>query len=200
MEEYTKDFFKKMEREKFYLWVHEHKMQLIGSAVFTKNNTFGSKLVSWAQKVHDKSKEDFIPSHTASIIEKNEDLYLFDMKPPKASIQPLTQYLLSTKDDYILVLRNFPIDTKVFSQLIIYHLGEFYAYFSALRSVFTKRETKFVTHCSELHARCLALLGYTFPSNFNMECTPNELLTLFRTPKFKVLDRFVESRNRKNDK
>lgn len=195
MEEFDKDFFKSMEREKFYLWIHEHKMQLIGSAVFTKNNTFGSKLVSWAQKVHDKSKDEFIPSHTASIIEKDGDLYLFDMKPPKASIQPLTRYLLSTDDEYILVLRDFPLDTKIFSESIIYHLGEFYAYFSALRSVFTKRQTKFVTHCSELHARILALLGYEFPKDFNMECTPNELLTLFRKPKFKNLDKYVESEN-----
>ena len=114
MQEFSKDFFKGMEREKFYLWIHEHKQALIGSAVFTKNNTFGSKLVSWAQKVHDKSKDEFIPSHTASIIEKDGDLYLFDMKPPKASVQPLTRYLLATDDEYILVLRNFPIDTKIF--------------------------------------------------------------------------------------
>lgn len=195
MQEFTKDYFKNMEREAFYLWVHEHKQQLIGSAIFTRNNKLGSRLVSWAQKIHDKAKDDFVPSHTGSIIEKDGELLLFDMKPPKASVQPLTRYLLATDDEYILVLRNFPIDTTIFSQLIIYHLGEFYAYFSALRSVFTKRQTKFVTHCSELHARSLALVGYTFPSDFNLECTPNELLEHFRKPKFKMLDKYVESRN-----
>lgn len=195
MEEYTKEYFKSMEREAFYLWIHEHKQQLIGSAIFTRNNKLGSRLVSWAQKIHDKAKDDFVPSHTGSIIEKDGELLLFDMKPPKATVQPLTRYLLATDDEYVLVLRNFPIDTKIFSQLIIYHLGEFYAYFSALRSVFTKRQTKFVTHCSELHARALVLVGYTFPSNFNMECTPNELLEHFRKPKFKNLDKYVESRN-----
>lgn len=195
MQEFTKDYFKNMEREAFYLWIHEHKEQLIGSAIFTRNNKLGSKIVSWAQKIHDKAKDDFVPSHTGSIIEKDGELLLFDMKPPKASVQPLTRYLLATDDEYILVLRDFPIDTTIFSQLIIYHLGEFYAYFSAIRSVFTKRQTKFVNHCSELHARSLALVGYTFPSDFNMECTPNELLQYFRKPKKLILDKFIESRN-----
>jgi hypothetical protein len=193
MQEFTKTDFKNMEREAFYIWVYEHKEQLIGSAVFTKNNKLGSKLVSWAQKIHDKSKEEFIPSHTASIIEKDGDLYLFDMKPPKASIQPLTRYLLATDDDYVLMLRNFPLDTFMFSQNMIYHIGEFYAYLSALRSVLTKRDTKFVNHCSELHFRELQKQGL-YP-NINPEITPNELLTLFRKPKFKNLDKFVESDN-----
>ena len=193
MEEFYKEQFKNMEREKFYLWVHEHKQQLIGSAVFTRNNKFGSKLVSWAQKIHDKSKEEFIPSHTGSIIEKDGDLFIFDMKPPKASIQPLTRYLLATDDDYVLMLRNFPLDTFMFSQNMIYHIGEFYAYLSALRSVLTKRDTKFVNHCSELHFRELQKQGL-YP-NINPEITPNELLTLFRKPKFKNLDKFVESEN-----
>lgn len=193
MEEFDKDFFKSMEREKFYLWVHEHKQALIGSAVFTKNNKLGSKLVSWAQRIHDKSKDEFIPSHTASIIEKDGDLYLFDMKPPKASIQPLTRYLLATDDDYVLLLRNFPLDTFMFSQNMIYHIGEFYAYLSALRSVLTKRDTKFVNHCSELHFRELQKQGLY--QGINPEITPNELLTLFRKPKFKNLDKFVESDN-----
>ena len=125
MEEFTKEYFKNMEREKFYLWVHEHKQALIGSAVFTRNNTWGSKIVSFAQKIHDKAKADFIPSHVGSIIEKDGDLFLFDMKPPKASVQPLTRYLLATNDEYILVLRDYPIDKTIFIQLIIYHLGEF---------------------------------------------------------------------------
>jgi hypothetical protein len=193
MQEFTKTDFKNMEREAFYIWIYEHKQQLIGSAVFTRNNTFGSKLVSWVQKIHDKAKDDFVPSHTASIIEKDGQLYLFDMKPPKASIQPLTRYLLATDDEYVLMLRNFPLDTFMFSQNMIYHIGEFYAYLSALRSVLTKRDTKFVNHCSELHFRELQKQGL-YP-NINPEITPNELLTLFRKPKFKNLDKFVESDN-----
>lgn len=195
MIEYAKDFFKNLPREDFYLWINAHHDQLIGSAIFTKNKKFGSKLVSWAQKVHDKSKDEFIPSHTASIIEKDGLLYSFDMKPPRASITSLTRYLLSTEDDYLLLLRDFPLDTFMFSKNVAYHIGEFYAYFSALRSVFTKRQTKWVTHCSELHARQLALQGYQFPKDFNFECTPNELLMALREPKQKKLVKFVESEN-----
>ena len=180
MQEFTKQFFIDMPREQFYLWIKEHYEMLIGSAIFTKSNKLGSRLVSFAQKIHDKQKSEFVPSHTASIIEQNGMLYSFDMKPPRASIQSLTRYLLSTNDDYILVLRNFPLDTFMFSKNVGYHVGEFYAYFSALRSVFTKRQTKWVTHCSELHARMIALQGYQFPKDFDLECTPNELLMAFR--------------------
>lgn len=193
MQEFTKDYFKNMEREAFYLWVHEHKQQLIGSAIFTRNNKLGSRLVSWAQRIHDKTKDKFVPSHTGSIIEKDGELLLFDMKPPKASVQPLTRYLLATDDEYILVLRDFELDTFMFSQNMIFHIGEFYAYLSALRSVFTKRQTKFVNHCSELHFRELQKQGL-YPT-VNPEITPNELLTLFRKPKQIVLDKFIESRN-----
>ena len=192
MKEFTKDYFKNMEREAFYLWIHEHKQQLIGSAIFTRNNKLGSKLVSWAQKIHDKSKDDFIPSHTGSIIEKDGDLLLFDMKPPKASVQPLTRYLLATNDEYILVLRDFPLDTFMFSQNMIFHIGEFYAYFSALRSVFTKRQTKFVRHCSEMHLTELQKQGLYL--DINREITPHELLTLFRQRKLN-LNRYIESEN-----
>lgn len=193
MQEFTKDYFKNMEREGFYLWIQEHHNQLIGSAIFTKNNKLGSKLVSWAQKVHDKSKDDFIPSHTASIIEKDGELYLYDMKPPKSSIQHLTRYLLSTTDDYILVLRDFPLDTFMFSQNMLFHVGEFYAYLSALRSVFTKRQTKFVTHCSERHLR--ELQRQKLYLNINPEITPNELLNLFRQKVYKGIEKYVESEN-----
>lgn len=193
MLEYTKEELRNMDREQFYLWIYAHKEQLIGSAIFTRNNKLGSKLVSWAQKVHDKSKEDFIPSHTGSIIEKDGELYLFDMKPPRASIQHLTRYLLSTKDDYILVLRDFPLDTFMFSQNLLYHVGEFYAYLSALRSVFTKRKTKFVRHCSEMHITELQKQGLY--KDVNPEITPNELLNLFRQKKYKGLDIYVESEN-----
>lgn len=180
MQEFTKDYFKNMEREAFYLWIHEHKQQLIGSAIFTRNNKLGSRLVSWAQKIHDKSKADFIPSHVGSIIEKDGELLLFDMKPPKASVQPLTRYLLATDDEYILVLRDFALDTFMFSQNLFYHVGEFYPYFSAIRSVFTKRQTKWVNHCSEIFARELDRQGFKFPKGFNLECTPNELLNALR--------------------
>lgn len=193
MKEYTKDYFQSMNREKFYFWIKLHKEQLVGSAIFCKCNKLGSRLVSWAQKIHDKTKDDFIPSHTASIVEKDGELYLFDMKPPRASIQHLTRYMLSTKDDYVLMLRDFGLDTFMFSQNILFHVGEFYAYFSALRSVFTKRETKYVTHCSELHIR--ELQKQKLFLDVNAEITPNELLNLFRKSKAERIEKYIESDN-----
>lgn len=178
MIEYTKDFFKNLPREDFYLWVHAHHDQLIGSAIFTKNKKFGSKLVSWAQKVHDKSKDEFIPSHTASIIEKDGLLYSFDMKPPRASITSLTRYLLSTEDEYILLLRDFPLDTFMFSRNIQDRIGDWYPYMSAIRSVFTKLPSKYRQHCSEIYLH--ELQKQHLYNRLNKEITPNELLNALR--------------------
>ena len=176
---YDKNFFRMMLREELKEWIKNNYTNLIGSAIFTKNNSLTSKIVSWAEKIHDKSKSNFIPSHTASIVEKDGELYLFDMKPPKATIQPLFNYLYASRDEFILFLRNFDIDTNTFNKCILFHVGEVYPYLSAIRSIFTKRQTKWKNHCSEITARILDLCGYKFPKNFNFECTPNELLNVF---------------------
>ena len=177
---YDKDFFRMMLRADLEKWIKDNYDNLIGSTIFTKNNSLTSKIVSWAQKIHDKSKDNFIPSHTASIVEKDGELYLFDMKPPKASIQPLFKYLYTSKDEFVLVLRNYPLDTFMFSRNLLYHVGELYPYLSAIRSVFTKRQTKWVNHCSEIYARELDRQGFKFPKGFNLECTPNELLNVLK--------------------
>ena len=96
------------------------------------------------------------------------------MKPLKAKIQPLSDFLLNTNDDYILVLRDFLIDTNMFSINIAEHIGEFYPFMSAIRSVFTKRQSKWRTHCSELHLRELQKQGLF--KDVNPEITPDELL------------------------
>ena len=64
----------------------------------------------------------------------------------------------------------------MFSANIIFHLGEFYAYLSALRSVITKRRTKYVRHCSEMHVT--ELQKQDLFTDFNPECTPLELYEL----------------------
>lgn len=193
MKEYTKNDFKSMPREDFYLWIMENHQSLIGSAIFTANNSITSKIVRLAQKLHDKQKSEFIPSHTGSIIEKDGMLYLFDMKPPKAKIQSLTRYLLATKDDYILVLRDFPIDTNMFSLNILDRVNDGYAYMSAIRSVFTKLPSKYKQHCSEIHLR--ELQKQRLFIDVNKEITPNELLMLFRRPKTERLTTYIESEN-----
>lgn len=37
------------------------------------------------------------------------------MKPLLASVRPLADYLSDTEDDYVLVLHNFKLDTRMFS-------------------------------------------------------------------------------------
>jgi hypothetical protein len=164
--------FENMSAEEVEKWISFNKNQLIGSAVFTLNNSLTSKIVRWAESWRCKEK-DFIPSHTGSIIEKDGMIYLFDMKPPRAAIQPLANYICNTKDTFVLVMRNFQIDTRMFSLNIAYHIGEFYPYLSAIRSVFTKRQTKWVRHCSELHLRELQKQGIL--TKLNPEITPDEL-------------------------
>ena len=172
---FDKEYFKNMTFDEVTDWINEIRHELVGSAIFTKNNSLTSKLVRWAESWSCKDN-DFKPSHTGSIIAKNGEIYLFDMKPPKSSIQPLSDFLLYTEDDYLLVMRNFKLNTKMFSANISYHIGEFYPYLSALRSVFTKRRTKYVRHCSEMHLTELQKQGLF--TDINPEITPDELLHL----------------------
>ena len=174
---YNKSEFINMKSDTLNAWLVIHKKRLIGSAVFTTSNTLLSKVVSWAESRKNKDAE-FKPSHVGSIVEKDGNLFVFNMAPPKATMTPLANFLLYSDCDYKLVLRDFSLNTKWFSEDILYHLGEFYAYLSALRSVLTKRNTKFVMHCSELHLRALQQQGLF--KDFNPECTPLELYELLK--------------------
>lgn len=174
---FKKEDLQKLSFQKISYWIELNREQLIGSAIFTKQDTLTSKLVRWGERhlfAKCKSNDCFVPSHTGSIIEYDNDLYIFDMKPPRASVQSLIKYLLETDEDYILVMRDFKLNTEMFSKNLAYHIGEFYAYLSALRSVFTKRQTKWVRHCSEMHLRELQIQGLF--TDINPEITPDELL------------------------
>ena len=164
--------FKGMKFDDICEWISLNRERLIGSAIFTKNNSITSKIVSWAESWRCKDK-NFIPSHTGSIIEYEGEICLFDMKPPRATIQPLAEYLYTTDDSFVLIVRDFALDERWFSEDIAYHIGEFYPYLSAIRSVFTKRQTKWVRHCSELHLRELQKQGLY--KDLNPEITPDEL-------------------------
>ena len=174
---YNKSEFVNMAKKNLDLWVTIHKRRLIGSAVFTANNSIVSKIVSWASNLS-KKEQGFIPSHVGSIIEVENNLFVFNMQPPRASMTPLVNYLLFTDNNYELVMRDFELNEKMFSANIFYHLDEFYPYLSALRSVFTKRNTKWVNHCSELHLRELQKQGLY--KNVNPECTPLELYEVLK--------------------
>ena len=165
--------FENMSEKDINTWIVFNRKRLVGSAIFTCNDSFTSKIVRWAENWGEKDKEKFTPSHTGSIIEYDKKLFVFDMKPLKATITPLANYLLHTKDTYALVLRDFSIDEKMFSLNIAEHIGEFYPFMSAIRSVFTKRQSKWRTHCSELHLRELQKQGLF--TDLNPEICPDEL-------------------------
>lgn len=167
-----KSAFKNMSMEEIEKWLDFNRERLIGSAIFTKNKSVTSKIVCWAEKWRCKDR-CFVSSHTGSIIDYKGILHIFDMKPLRAKVQPLGKYLLETKDEYALVLRDFPLDTRMFSINIAEHIGEFYPYMSAVRSVFTKRQSKWRRHCSELHIRELQKQGIL--TELNPEITPDEL-------------------------
>jgi hypothetical protein len=172
---FDKSYFKDKLRSDIQLWIDTHKEQLIGSAIFTKSNGIVSKVVTWAEGWTCKDK-DFCPSHTGSIVLKDNELLIFDMKPPKATTQSLEKYLWTTKEDFVIVLRDFKLDIDMFSKTILEHEGQGYPYMSAIRSVFTKKQTQWNCHCSELHLRKLQLQGLF--TDTNAEITPDELLHL----------------------
>ena len=156
-------------------WLKINHDRLIGSAIFTSSNKLTAKLIRWVERLKCK-KKGFTPSHTGAIIEFQNDLYIFDVKPLRSSVQLLKDYLLYTDEDYLLVIRDFGLDTKMFSLNCIYHIGDLYPYMSALRSVLNKRQTKNAKHCSEFVLREWQKQGLF--QNINAEISPDELLHL----------------------
>ncbi len=129
-------------------------------------------MVRWAEGLKCKDKE-FIPSHTGSIIEYKNKLCIFDMKPMRASVQPLFEYLVNTKDEYALILRDFNLDTRMFSLNVAEHIGEFYPFMSALRSVCTKKANKVGSSLFRITFKRIAKQGIL--TELNPEITPDEL-------------------------
>lgn len=175
MQIHYKSAFTKLTPEQLDGWIKVNYETLIGSAIFTRNNSITSKIVRWAERLRTGCK-GFTPSHTGAIIEYLNDLYIFDVKPLRSRVQLLKDYLLYTDEDYILALRDFHLDTKMFSLNCIYHIGDWYPFGSAIRSILTKRQTKNSKHCSEFYLRELQKQGLF--SNINAEISPDELLHL----------------------
>ena len=159
-------------------WISECE-NLVGSCIFSRNNNIISKIISFFEKFKCKDKK-FIPSHVGSIVKEGEEFYIFDMKPPFAKKTLLLDYLMFSSDDYVLVLRDFTIDPKRFSNEILKHEGELYPFLSAIRSIGTKKPSK-KAHCSELHLKTLQKQGLFL--NVNPEITPDELWHLLNENK-----------------
>lgn len=175
MQIHYKSAFKDLTPEELEGWLKINHNHLVGSAIFTSNNSITSKIVRWAERLRTGCK-GFTPSHVGAIIEYANDLYIFDVKPPRSSVQLLKDYLLETKDNYILTIRDFELDIKMFSLNCIYHIGDWYPFGSAIRSILTKRQTKNAKHCSEFVLREWQKQGLF--TNINAEISPDELLHL----------------------
>lgn len=147
--------------------------QLVGSALFVKNKSLISKLVSWvcSGKAEDKT---FIPSHVGSLVLIGGNVYLFDMKPPKATLTKLVDYLSTSKDEYMLVMRNFGLDIEKFSIGVCSRVNQKYGYISAIQSAFKYLWWGLREHCSEIHLKELQEQGL-FKGYSANETTPEDL-------------------------
>lgn len=165
--------FAGMSKEQIGQFCNLNEFQLVGSALFAKNKSFVSKLVSWVCK--GKAKDEiFIPSHVGSLILCGGHVYLFDMKPPKPTLTKFEDYLANTKDEYLLVMRNFALDTEAFSLGILSRVNQRYGYLSAIQSAFKYLWYPLREHCSEIHLKELQKQGLFKEEDAN-ETTPEDL-------------------------
>ena len=167
------NFFEKMTKEQITNYCKAHELELVGSAIFVKNKAFISKVISWVCSGKAESK-DFVPSHVGSLIFAGGYVYLFDMKPPRPTLTRLDEYLSQTKDNFILVMRNFNVNTEKFSLEILSRINKPYGYLSAIQSAFKYMFWGFKEHCSEIHLKALQAQGLFKKYNAN-KTTPEDL-------------------------
>ena len=165
--------FKDMTKDQIEMYVKIHKEKLVGSAVFVKNTALISKAISWVCSGKAKTK-DFVPSHVGSLILCGGHVYLFDMKPPKPTLTKFSDYLAESKDEYLLYMRNFSLDTEKFSLEIIKRVNNNYGYLSALQSAFKYLWWGWREHCSEIHLKALQAQGLFTEYSANAT-TPEDL-------------------------
>lgn len=96
------------------------------------------------------------------------------MKPPKPTLTKFEDYLANTKDEYLLVMRNFELDTETFSLGILSRVNQRYGYLSAIQSAFKYLWYPLREHCSEIHLKELQKQGLFKEEDAN-ETTPEDL-------------------------
>lgn len=165
--------FENMTEDQIKQFCKLRQIDLVGSAVFVKNKAFVSKVISWVCSGKAESK-DFVPSHVGSLILAGGHVYLFDMKPPRPTLTRFDEYLANTKDEFMLVLRNFSVDTEKFSLNILSRLNKPYGYLSAIQSAFKYMFWGFKEHCSEIHLKALQDQGLFKEYDAN-KTTPEDL-------------------------
>lgn len=165
--------FKDMTEEQIKQFCILREFGLIGSAVFVKNKSFISKMVSWVCSGKAETK-DFVPSHVGSLILVGGHVYIFDMKPPRPTLTRFDDYLINSQDEFMLVMRNFAINTEAFSLEVLKRYNKPYGYLSAIQSAFKYMRWGFKEHCSEIHLKALQAQGLFTKYDAN-ETTPEDL-------------------------
>ena len=172
---YPKYYFKDMSYAAIIEWVDKHQPELEGGALFVSATSFFGAIIKWFER-RGQHHYGFTPSHVGSLVIKDGQLALFDMKPLFARTQDLAHYLATTNEEYVLMPRHFELDVQRFSKEILKYDGTLYPFLSAISSVFHKFPSKRRKHCSELHLACLQHQGLY--RDVNSEITPDELYKL----------------------
>lgn len=161
------------------LFIEVYFDKLQGAAVFVKNDKKKvSNIVSKVCKNQLKNSKlsYFVPAHIASCYkEKNDKLFLLDIKPPKSTKQPLAEYLRITKDDYVIFFRQEEINLNLYNYYMQNRIGLWYGLISAMQSVFKHITFKHGMHCSENWIYAYNQQGLYYDINAN-KSTPANLL------------------------
>lgn len=175
---YKKTDFEHIGAEQLERWILLNGLNLVGSAVFTQNTGFVSKLVRFATKK--QCENEFKPSHIGSLVLVGGHVYIFDMKPPKARLTSFEDYIRGTKDDFIIIPRDFELDLEEFSLFLINKTNKRYDWdevISAVQSAFKRFHINIGEHCSEMHLEALQKQGLFMQHNPNT-VSPARLLDI----------------------
>lgn len=168
--------FKNMNADEIENFIKQNKQALAASAIFVKGKSKISKMISWVCKGKSKNKE-FVPSHVGSLVLVGGNVYKFDMVPPCAKLTSLKDYILKSKETYIIAFRDFDCDIEKFSLDVCSRINRRYGYLSALQSAFKYLYYPLREHCSEIHLKCLQLQGLFKEYSANAT-TPDDLFRI----------------------
>lgn len=165
-------------------WIAENQEKLVGSCIFTQKDDELSKLIV-AFTTGSSYKNEFVPSHTATIFEKNGEMKILNILAPKATVSSLKDFLKNFKGRYILYLRDYNINPERFSESVASYEGMKYGFLSAMQSVLIKGiEFKKGYHCSEVQVLEMQKEGLLKGIDAN-KITPNTLMHLLINERFK---------------
>lgn len=158
----TKQYLRKLSRERLSKFISTNFYKLCGGQVFTIGKTWLTKPIQMITKKYAKS--DFIPSHVGQICNFSSELFVINVIPPRVEYIDLLDYIISTDEDFRIVYRgeNFRLDTKRYAYEITSLIGMNYGYFSAIQSgikglSWIPNRKK---HCSEVACKYLQNQGY----------------------------------------